>query len=58
MEKERERKDDLIVRLELLEELAIHHVSTSPSRFREVCQIFETSTRLEISFWEMGLKRL
>ncbi|KAI7849846.1 Phosphomethylpyrimidine kinase-domain-containing protein [Circinella umbellata] len=42
---------------ELLEELAIHNVSTSPSRFREVCEIFEQGTRLEIAFWQMGLDR-
>ncbi|KAI7885414.1 hypothetical protein K492DRAFT_157338 [Lichtheimia hyalospora FSU 10163] len=41
----------------LLEELAIHHVSTSPSRFKETCEIFEQATRLEIKFWEMGLHR-
>ena len=43
--------------IELLEELAIHNVSTSPSRFREVCEIFEQGTRLEIAFWQMGLDR-
>ncbi|KAI9484966.1 Phosphomethylpyrimidine kinase-domain-containing protein [Zychaea mexicana] len=42
---------------ELLEELAIHNVSTSPSRFKEVCEIFEQGTRLEIAFWQMGLDR-
>ncbi|KAI9321645.1 Phosphomethylpyrimidine kinase-domain-containing protein [Dichotomocladium elegans] len=40
---------------ELLEELAPHNVSTSPTRFKETCQIFEQATRLEISFWDMGL---
>lgn len=43
--------------VDLLEELAIQRVSTSPARFREACEIFEQATRLEISFWEMGLKR-
>ncbi|KAI8144122.1 Phosphomethylpyrimidine kinase-domain-containing protein [Fennellomyces sp. T-0311] len=42
---------------DLLEELAVHHVSTSPSRFKEVCEIFEQATRLEIAFWQMGLDR-
>ncbi|KAI8086455.1 Phosphomethylpyrimidine kinase-domain-containing protein [Halteromyces radiatus] len=42
---------------ELMEELAIHCVSTSPTRFREVCDIFEQATRLEIQFWEMGLNQ-
>ncbi|KAI8068410.1 Phosphomethylpyrimidine kinase-domain-containing protein [Gongronella butleri] len=40
---------------ELLEKLATHHVSTSESRFKEVCDIFEQGVRLEISFWQMGL---
>ncbi|CAO3589631.1 unnamed protein product [Absidia cylindrospora] len=40
---------------ELMEELAIHCISTSPTRFREVCDIFEQGTRLEIQFWDMGL---
>ncbi|KAI9243721.1 Phosphomethylpyrimidine kinase-domain-containing protein [Phascolomyces articulosus] len=44
-------------REELLEELAVHNVSTSPSRFKEVCDIFEQGTRLEIAFWQMGLDR-
>ncbi|KAI8377831.1 Phosphomethylpyrimidine kinase-domain-containing protein [Radiomyces spectabilis] len=40
----------------IMEELAQHNVSTSPTRFREVCNIFEAATKLEIEFWEMGLQ--
>ncbi|SAM08301.1 hypothetical protein [Absidia glauca] len=40
---------------ELMEDLAIHSISTSPTRFREICDIFEQGTRLEIQFWEMSI---
>ncbi|KAL0078884.1 Phosphomethylpyrimidine kinase-domain-containing protein [Phycomyces blakesleeanus] len=40
---------------ELLEELALHSVSTSVSRFKEVCETFKQATQLEIKFWEMSL---
>ncbi|KAF7726152.1 hypothetical protein EC973_009044 [Apophysomyces ossiformis] len=42
---------------ELLEDLAAHSASTSPRRFKELCEIFEQATRLEISFWEMGFQQ-
>ncbi|KAI8338408.1 Phosphomethylpyrimidine kinase-domain-containing protein [Chlamydoabsidia padenii] len=42
---------------ELMENLAIHSISTSPTRFREVCDIFEQGTRLEIQFWEMAINK-
>ena len=29
----------------------------SPARFRELTRIFSDATRLEIDFWEMGLKQ-
>ena len=29
----------------------------SPARFKELTRIFSDATRLEIDFWEMGLKQ-
>ncbi|MCT7653863.1 thiaminase II [Oceanimonas sp. NS1] len=29
----------------------------SPSRFRQLCRIFDDATRLEIDFWDMGLEQ-
>ncbi len=29
----------------------------SPSRFEQLTRIFSDATRLEIDFWEMGLKQ-
>ena len=29
----------------------------SPARFRQLTRIFSDATRLEIDFWEMGLKQ-
>ncbi|KAI8088532.1 Phosphomethylpyrimidine kinase-domain-containing protein [Thamnidium elegans] len=40
-----------------LEALAEIHVSSSETRFRDVCKTFEQGTRLEIMFWEMGIQR-
>ncbi|KAI8883410.1 hypothetical protein K501DRAFT_272671 [Backusella circina FSU 941] len=40
-----------------METLSQHSVSTSVSRFHDVCKTFEQATRLEIMFWEMGLHR-
>ncbi|KAJ2961322.1 hypothetical protein NQZ79_g3419 [Umbelopsis isabellina] len=40
----------------LLEKLALHHISTSATRWSEVCEIFKQATILEIQFWEMGWK--
>lgn len=37
-----------------LEELAAHSISSSESRFKDVCKTFEQATRLEVMFWEMG----
>ncbi|CEP11989.1 hypothetical protein [Parasitella parasitica] len=39
-----------------LEALGKHGISSSNSRFKEVCKIFEQATRLEVMFWEMGEK--
>ncbi|KAG1071591.1 hypothetical protein G6F42_026008 [Rhizopus arrhizus] len=39
-----------------LEELGKHFISSSVSRFEEVCKTFEQATRLEVMFWEMGQK--
>lgn len=41
-----------------MDKLAEHHVSTSPTRYTEVCKIFEHATKLEIAFWDMGLNML
>ncbi|CAO3658273.1 unnamed protein product [Umbelopsis ramanniana] len=38
----------------LLEKLALHHISTSATRWQEVCEVFKQATMLEIQFWEMG----
>jgi thiaminase len=43
--------DDTLV---LLEKLALHHISTSATRWQEVCEVFKQATMLEIQFWEMG----
>ncbi|KAI9304103.1 Phosphomethylpyrimidine kinase-domain-containing protein [Cunninghamella echinulata] len=42
---------------ELMEELAIHSVSTSPTRFKELLSNFEQATKLEIAFWEMAINK-
>ncbi|CAO3608355.1 unnamed protein product [Mucor fragilis] len=39
-----------------MEVLGKHFISTSASRFQEVCKTFEQATRLEVMFWEMGQK--
>ncbi|KAI8374010.1 Phosphomethylpyrimidine kinase-domain-containing protein [Choanephora cucurbitarum] len=44
------------VGLQELELLAETYISTSATRFKDVCMTFEQATRLEIKFWEMGLK--
>lgn len=41
-----------------IEELAKDGISCSEIRFQEVCKTFETATRLEVMFWEMGLRLL
>lgn len=48
----------LILFIAEMDKLAEHHVSTSATRYIEVCKIFEHATRLEIAFWDMGLKLL
>ncbi|RCH78188.1 hypothetical protein CU098_002093, partial [Rhizopus stolonifer] len=44
------------VGMQELEVLAETYVSTSEARFRDVCKTFEQATRLEVMFWEMGLR--
>jgi thiaminase len=39
-----------------IEILGKHFISSSTSRFEEVCKTFEQATRLEVMFWEMGEK--
>jgi hydroxymethylpyrimidine/phosphomethylpyrimidine kinase len=39
-----------------LEGLAKRFISSSEERFKEVCTTFEQGVRLEIMFWEMGLR--
>ncbi|RCH96685.1 hypothetical protein CU098_005292 [Rhizopus stolonifer] len=39
-----------------LEDLADRCISSSETRFKEVCNTFEQGVRLEIMFWEMGLR--
>ncbi|ORX54113.1 hypothetical protein DM01DRAFT_1367189 [Hesseltinella vesiculosa] len=48
-------QDAVDVGKKLMEDLATHSVSTSATRFKEACDIFEQGVRLEISFWDMGL---
>ncbi|CAO3646181.1 unnamed protein product [Cunninghamella blakesleeana] len=42
---------------ELMEDLAIHSVSTSPTRFKELVDTYEQATKLEIAFWEMAINK-
>ncbi|KAI7904434.1 Phosphomethylpyrimidine kinase-domain-containing protein [Cokeromyces recurvatus] len=39
-----------------IERLADEYISTSAVRFKDVCKTFEQATRLEVMFWEMGLR--
>lgn len=39
-----------------IEALGKHFISSSTSRFEEICKTFEQATRLEVMFWEMGEK--
>jgi hydroxymethylpyrimidine/phosphomethylpyrimidine kinase len=39
-----------------LELLADKYISSSPARFKDACKTFEQATRLEVMFWEMGMR--